>query len=154
MGRRQRLKPRDCLELVSQELCPGCLLVLDSAWSSADAVSGFELGDQLFEQLWLLATAFREQKLKGAPDRVAGQVFAGRYAARESNTIEENPRARRERTFTYNDRSVVMWQHLKIGVKDSVNHTLRVHFYWDADLQQVVIGHCGQHLHSPNHGKT
>lgn len=44
MARRQRLKPRDCLELVSQELCPGSLLVLDSAWSSADAVSGFELG--------------------------------------------------------------------------------------------------------------
>ncbi|MEA5413641.1 HIRAN domain-containing protein [Synechococcus sp. BA-132 BA5] len=154
MARRQRLKPRDCLDLVSQELCPGSLLVLDSAWRSADAVSGFELGDQLFEQLWLLATAFREQKLKGAPDRLAGQVFAGRYAARESNTIEENPRARRERTFTYNGRTVVMWQHLKIGVKDSVNHTLRVHFHWDDDLQQVVIGHCGQHLHSPNHGKT
>ena len=154
MARRQRLKPRGCLELVSQELCPGSLLVLDSAWSSADAVSGFELGDQLFEQLWLLASAFREQKLKGAPDRVAGQVFAGHYAARESNTIEENPRARRERTFTYNDRTVVMWQHLKIGVKDSVNHTLRVHLHWDNDLQQVVIGHCGKHLHSPKHGKS
>jgi hypothetical protein len=154
MARRQRLKPRDCLELVSQELCPGSLLVLDSAWSSADAVSGFELGDQLFEQLWLLASAFREQKLKGAPDRVAGQVFAGHYAARESNTIEENPRARRERTFTYNDRTVVMWQHLKIGVKDSVNHTLRVHFHWDNDLQQIVLGHCGKHLHSPKHGKS
>jgi hypothetical protein len=47
-----------------------------------------------------------------------------------------------------------MWQQLKIGVKDSVNHTLRVHFHWDADLQQVVTGHCGKHLHSPNHGKT
>jgi hypothetical protein len=106
------------------------------------------------EQLWLLATAFREQKLKGAPDRVAGQVFGRSYASHESNSIVINPKAKRESTFTYNDRSVVMWQHLKIGVKDSVNHTLRVHFYWDADLQQVVIGHCGQHLHSPNHGKT
>ena len=153
MARRQRLKPRDCLELVSQELCPGCLLVLDSAWSSADAVSGFELGDQLFEQLWLLATAFREQKLKGAPDRLAGQVFASSYAARESNTIEKNPKAKRARTFTYNDRTEVMWQHLKIGVKDSPNRTLRVHFHWDDGLQQIVIGHCGKHLHSPNHGK-
>jgi hypothetical protein len=153
MARRQRLKPRDCLELVSQELCPGSLLVLDSAWSSADAVSGFELGDQLFEQLWLLATAFRQQKLKGAPDRLAGQVFAGSYAPRESDTIENSKKARRERTFTYNGRNEVMWQHLKIGVKDSPNHTLRVHFHWDNDLQQVVIGHCGQHLHSPNHGK-
>lgn len=154
MARRQRLKPRDCLELVSEELWPGHLLVLDSAWSSADAVSGFELGEQLFEQLWLLATAFREQKLNGAPDRIAGRVFAGSYAARESRTIEDNPKARRERTFSVNGRKVEMWQHLKIGFKDSTNRTLRVHFHWDDELQQVVIGHCGKHLHSPNHGKN
>jgi len=153
MARRQRLKPRDCLELVSEELWPGHLLVLESAWSSADAVSGFELGEQLFEQLWLLATAYREQKLQGAPDRIAGQVFAGSYAPRESDSIENSKKARRARTFSYNGRSEVMWQHLKIGVKDSTNHTLRVHFHWDEELQQVVIGHCGQHLHSPRHGK-
>jgi len=153
MARCQRLKPRDCLQLVSEELWPGHLLVLESAWSSADAVSGFELGEQLFEQLWLLATAYREQKRKGAPDRIAGQVFAGSYAARESNTIETSPKGKRARTFKYNDRTVVMWQHLKIGVKDSTNRTLRVHFQWDEELEQVVIGHCGEHLHSPNHGK-
>jgi hypothetical protein len=153
MARCQRLKPRDCLQLVSEELWPGHLLVLESAWSSADAVSGFELGEQLFEQLWLLATAYREQKRKGAPDRIAGQVFAGSYAPRESDSIENSKKARRARTFSYNGRSEVMWQHLKIGVKDSTNHTLRVHFHWDEELQQVVIGHCGQHLHSPRHGK-
>ena len=153
MARRQRLKPRDCLQLVSEELWPGHLLVLESAWSSADVVSGFELGEQLFEHLWLLATAYREQKLKGAPDRPAGQVFGSSYAARESKTIENSQKARRARTFTYNGRTVEMWQHLKIGVKDSTNHTIRVHFHWDGDLEQVVIGHCGQHLHSPNHGK-
>lgn len=154
MAKRQRLKPRDCLQLVSQELCPGSLLVLDSAWSSADAVSGFELGDQLFEQLWVLATAFCEEKRKGAPDRLAGQVFGGRYAPRESETIENNPRARQERTFSYNGRTVEMWQHLKIGYKDSPNRTLRLHFHWDEELRQVVIGHCGKHLFSPNHGKN
>jgi hypothetical protein len=153
MARCQRLKPRDCLQLVSEELWPGHLLVLESAWRSADAVSGFELGEQLFEQLWLLATAYREQKRKGAPDRIAGQVFAGSYAPRESDSIENSKKARRARTFSYNGRSEVMWQHLKIGVKDSTNHTLRVHFHWDEELQQVVIGHCGQHLHSPRHGK-
>jgi hypothetical protein len=153
MARCQRLKPRDCLQLVSEELWPGHLLVLESAWSSADAVSGFELGEQLFEQLWLLATAYREQKRKGAPDRIAGQVFAGSYAARESNTIETSPRGKRARTFNYNGRTVVMWQHLKIGFKESTNRTLRVHFHWDEELEQVVIGHCGQHLHSPNHGR-
>ncbi|MCP9943038.1 hypothetical protein KBY70_11620 [Cyanobium sp. ATX 6E8] len=147
-----RLKPRQCLELVSEELCPGNLLVLDSAWSSADQVKGFEHSDQLFELLWLLATGYREQKLAGAPDRIAGQVFGGSsYAPRESQTIESNPQAKRARTFSYGSKAVEMWQHLKIGAKDSENRTLRIHFCWDEELGQVVIGHCGKHLYNPNH---
>jgi len=147
-----RLKPRQCLELLSEELCPGHLLVLDSAWSAADQARGFEHGDQLFELLWLLATGYREQKLAGAPDRIAGQVFGGsNYAARESQTIETNPQAKRARTFSYRGKTVEMWQHLKIGAKDSENRTLRIHFCWDEELGQVVIGHCGKHLFNPNH---
>ena len=148
----ERLKPRQCLELVSEELCTGHLLVLDSAWSSAEDAKGFEHGDQLFELLWLLATRFRDQKLAGAPDRVAGQVFGGSsYAPRESQTTEKNIQARRERTFSYNGQTVEMWQHLKIGAKDSSNRTMRIHFYWDSDLAKVVIGHCGKHLFNPTH---
>lgn len=147
-----RLKPRQCLELVSEELCPGHLLVLESGWSSADQAKGFEHGDQLFELLWLLATGYRKQKLAGAPDRIAGQVFGGRsYAPRESQTIENHPQARRARTFTYQGKTVEMWQHLKIGAKDSESRTLRIHFCWDEELGQVVIGHCGKHLFNPNH---
>ena len=147
-----RLKPRLCLELVSEQLCPGHLLVLESAWGSADQVKGFEHGDQLFELLWLLATGYREQKLAGAPDRMAGQVFGGKnYAPRESESIERNPKSKRDRTFSYQGKTVEMWQHLKIGAKDSENHTLRVHFCWDEELNQVVIGHCGKHLFNPNH---
>jgi hypothetical protein len=147
-----RLKPRQCLELVSEELCPGHLLVLESAWSSADQAKGFEHGDQLFELLWNLATAYRAQKLTGAPDRIAGQIFGGSsYAPRESQTIESNTQARRARTFTYQGKTVEMWQHLKIGAKDSENRTIRIHFCWDEHLAQVVIGHCGKHLFNPNH---
>ena len=147
-----RLKPRQCLELVSEQLCSGHLLVLESAWGSADQVKGFEHGDQLFELLWLLATGYREQKLAGAPDRMAGQVFGGKnYAPRESESIERNPKSKRDRTFSYQGKTVEMWQHLKIGAKDSENHTLRVHFCWDEELSQVVIGHCGKHLFNPNH---
>ena len=147
-----RLKPRRCLELVSEELCPGHLLVLDSAWSTADQAKGFEHGDQLFELLWLLGTHYREQKLAGAPDRIAGQVFgSSNYAARESKTIENNPQAKRARTFSYQGKNIEMWQHLKIGAKDSENRTLRIHFCWDEELGKVVIGHCGKHLFNPNH---
>jgi hypothetical protein len=149
---RERLKPRQCLELISEQICPGHLLVLDSAWASADQARGFEHSDQLFQLLWTLATDFREQKLSGAPDLVAGRVFGSNsYAPRESQTIERNTQARRARTFSYNDKTVEMWQHLKIGAKDSENRTLRIHFCWDAELEQVVIGHCGKHLYNPNH---
>lgn len=150
---RERLTPRQCLELVSEELCPGHLLVLDSAWKSADQAKHFEHSDQLFDLLWNLATRFREDKRNGAPDRIAGQVFGESYAPRESTTTEGNPKARRARTFSYSGKEVVMWQHLKIGAKDSEKRTLRIHFTWDDDLDQVVIGHCGKHLFNPNHSK-
>ena len=148
----ERLKPHQCLALISEQLCPGHLLVLDSAWASADQARGFEHSDQLFQLLWTLATEFRQQKIAGAPDLLAGRVFGSNsYAPRESQTIERNNRARRERTFTYNGKTVEMWQHLKIGAKDSESRTLRIHFCWDEELQQVVIGHCGRHLYNPNH---
>lgn len=148
----ERLKPRQCLELVGEQLHPGNLLILDSAWSSADQARGFEYSGQLFQLLWTLATEFRDQKLAGAPDLVAGRVFGvSSYAPRESATIERNAQAKRERTFSYNDKTIEMWQHLKIGAKDSENRTMRIHFCWDSDLGQVVVGHCGRHLFNPNH---
>jgi len=149
---KERLKPRQCLQLISEDIFPGHLRVLDSAWDAADQAKGFEHGGQLLELLWLLATGFRQRKLDGAPDMVAGQVFgANSYAPRESQTIERNPQARRARTFVYDGKTVEMWQHLKIGAKDSENRTLRVHFCWDAELRRVVIGHCGKHLYNPSH---
>ena len=39
-----------------------------------------------------------------------------------------------------------MLKHLKIGIKDSLSETLRVHFEWLADEKRIVIGHCGGHL--------
>jgi hypothetical protein len=145
-----RFQPRRCLALVSEELCPGHLLVLETAWRSADDARSFEYGDRLFDHLYLLATSFRDLKRAGAPDFTAGQqTFASNYAPRESETVEKNRQARRERTFTYNGKTEVMWQHLKIGVKESPARTLRIHFCWDAELGQVVIGHCGPHLFVP-----
>ena len=114
--------------------------------------AGFEPGDRLVALLWRLATTYREARLAGQPDVVGIQVFGNNaFAARESTGIENSPSARRARTFSYNDAEVVMWQHLKIGVKDSVNRTLRIHFLWDPEAGQVVIGHCGRHLPVPGH---
>ena len=98
------------------------------------------------------ATSYREARLARQPDIAGIQVFgANDFAARESDGIEKSPSARRTRTFSYRGEDVVMWQHLKIGVKDSVNRTLRVNFLWDPEAEKVVIGHCGRHLPVPGH---
>ena len=44
--------------------------------------------------------------------------------------MESNKRAKDARTFTYGEQEVVMLKHLKIGIKDSLSATLRVHFEW------------------------
>jgi hypothetical protein len=144
------LKPRRLLELVDN-LCPDSLILLESAWKSADEASGFELGDRLFVLLWRLATSYRQARLDGQPDIAGIQVFGPTaFAARESQGIENSPSARRARYFTYKGEEVLMLQHLKIGVKDSINRTLRIHFLWDPVAGKVVIGHCGKHLPLPN----
>ena len=143
------LRPRKVLELVDS-LCPGSFVLLDSALKSADEVAGFEYGDRLFGLLWKLATTYRQARLDGQPDIAGIQVFGpSSFAARESDGIEKNGAARRARTFNYQGKEILMWQHLKIGVKDSPNRTLRIHFYWLAETGRVLIGHCGKHLPVP-----
>ena len=56
-----------------------------------------------------------------------------------------NHRAHKERTFRYNKEDLVMWRHLRIGVKESVAETIRVHFDWVATEKKLVIGWCGEH---------
>ena len=71
---------------------------------------------------------------------------ANEFAAKESESVEKNAAGRKRRTFDYNGKQVRTMRHLKIGIKDSVAETLRIHFHWDADSKRVVIGHCGPHL--------
>ena len=144
--------PRQILELVL-ELCPDSLVVLPSALRSADEAAGFEYGDRLFDHIWKLATAYRELRMQaGSGDIVAREVFGNSvWAAKESQTTAQNAVGRAERTFDYKGQQVLMLQHLKIGVKDSPNRTLRLHFEWDAEDSVVVIGHCGPHLYVQGH---
>lgn len=146
-----RQTPRQILELVDQ-LCPGSLVLLPSALKSADGASGFELGEKLFDQLWKLATEYRQLRLQGGPDKLAMQVFGNKvWAAKESDTTTNSAVGKAERTFDYKGQPLLMLQHLKIGVKDSANRTLRLHFEWDPEDGVVVIGHCGPHLYVQGH---
>lgn len=146
-----RQTPRQILELVDQ-LSPGSLVLLPSALKSADEASGFELGEKLFDQLWKLATEYRQLRLQGGPDKLAMQVFGNKvWAAKESDTTANSAVGKAERTFEYKGQPLLMLQHLKIGVKDSPNRTLRLHFEGDPGDGVVVIGHCGAHLYVQGH---
>lgn len=144
--------PRQILELVDR-VCPGCLVLLPSALKSADEASGFESSEKLFDQVWKLATDYRQRRLQlGGGDIVAREVFGTKvWAAKESQTTAQNAVGRADRTFAYKDQPVLMLQHLKIGVKDSAYRTLRLHFEWDEEEGVVVIGHCGPHLYVQGH---
>ena len=64
---------------------------------------------------------------------------------KESDTTANSAVGKAERTFAYKGQPLPMLQHLKIGVKDLPNRSLRLRFEWDPDDGVVVIGHCGRH---------
>jgi hypothetical protein len=125
---------------------PHRILVLDTAWKSADASRAFRDKKKAFELLWKLATEYWSMFASGRGDIDARTVFGEAYAAKESETVERNQRGRHLRTFIYNGTKIEMMKHLKFGVKHSVAETLRIHFAWDQKNRLIVIGHCGAHL--------
>ncbi len=65
-------------------------------------------------------------------DSDARKVFRrNEYAAKEPETIMKNRAMRRQRTFEYQGKSIQVFRHVKIGVKDGGSETIRVHFEWD-----------------------
>lgn len=122
------------------------VVVLDSAWRSAKKSTEFRFPERAFELLLLLVTDYWESLAAGRGDTEARKVLGNSYAPSESEVSETNKRARSLRTFHYDGRDVEMFQHLKIGVKDSVYETWRTYFTWDAERRLLVIGHCGPHL--------
>lgn len=132
--------------LAMSTLFPDTLVILPAAWKSVKRSEGFNEPRRAFELLRKLATDYWLDMSSGKGDTEAGKTFGKAYAARESETVEANPQARKRRTFLYDGQSIQMMRHLKIGVKDSVAETMRIHFHWDSTGKKVVIGHCGPHL--------
>lgn len=124
----------------------GRVVVRESAFRSAKDSRNFRELDRAWKLLTRLATEYRDALIRGG-DAVARKVFgANVYAAHESKTTRNNKRAKQARMDLHDGQQTPMEQHLKIGHKDSPATTLRIHFYWDSELQVVVIGHCGPHL--------
>ncbi len=133
--------------IVLDHMFPDRLVVLDTAWSSARAAGKFRNGTKAFDLLWKLCTGYHEAMCSGGGDKQATSVFGNTaFAARESETVENNKKACSLRRFTYRGEQIEMMRHLKIGVKPSDATTFRAHFHWDAEKMVVVLGHCGGHL--------
>lgn len=139
-----RCTPLDCLVAVGL-LHRDRIVVLDSAYSSAEKVADFKHGKKLFELLQKLATSYFDALAQGKGDTEAGNIFGESFAATESESTKKNKRAIKERTFLWDGKPITMWSHIKIGVKESVSETIRVHFEWAADNRLIVIGWCGEH---------
>jgi hypothetical protein len=121
------------------------VVVLKSAWSSAEDSESFARGGDALDLLFTLAGPFREALAAGKPMSEAKAVFPKSvFAATENTNLPKE--GRRRRTFSYRGEQVEMLSHLKIGIKDSAAETLRIHFSWDFERQVIVIGHCGRHL--------
>ena len=121
------------------------VVILPSAWKSARESFGFQKPAKALELMLVLVDDYRNA-VRAKGDAAAKDCFTdSTFAPRESETVQNNRGARARRTFHYNGEDVVMWKHLRIGVKDSVQ-TWRLHFEYDPSTDRIVIGHCGKHL--------
>jgi len=124
---------------------PDRVVVLESAFDSARDSKGFRYGKKGFELLWKLSNGYWSALASGEGDIQAKQVFGqNAYAQNESQALSNE--GKRRRTFLYRGQEILMEKHLKIGVKDSIAETLRIHFEWIGSEKRIVIGHCGEHL--------
>jgi len=130
---------------VIRTLFPERIVVLDSALESARESEAFRFGRKGFDLLWKLASGYWPAVANGGGDAEGRKVFGqNAYAQNEAGALSNE--GKRRRTFEYKGQDILMEKHLKIGVKDSVAETLRVHFEWVAADRAIVIGHCGKHL--------
>ncbi|CDN62927.1 hypothetical protein QZN01_01455 [Burkholderia cenocepacia] len=130
---------------IIRTLFPDRVVVLDSAVSSAKESESFLYAKKGFELLWKLANNYWPAVSGGGGDAEGRKVFGQKaYAQNEANALSND--GKRRRTFEYKGQDILMEKHLKIGIKDSVAETLRVHFEWVGADNVIVIGYCGKHL--------
>lgn len=132
--------------LILEALYGSQVTILPSAWQSAEESADFKKPDKAWELLLRLGTDYWAAVQVGGDSEGKGCFSGATFASRESESVEGRKGARDRRTFRYKGADLVMWKHLKIGVKDSVSETWRCHFEFDAEEKKVVIGHCGKHL--------
>lgn len=136
--------PEDSINLISA-LFPERITFLESAYDAARESRDFNNPARAFGLLWKLSSSYWEALSEGKGEQFAMKCFGkNEYAQNEAGALSID--GRRRRTFSYEDEEILMEKHLKIGIKDSLTETLRVHFHWVSDRKMIVVGHCGKHL--------
>lgn len=140
------LSPAGSLKLISK-LYPDRVIILDSAYKSAEDSAKFFERKVVFDLLRKLVTNYWQALIDGKGDAEARLVFGkDEFSSSESETGEKNKSTRRRRTFSYKGVEYEMMKHLKFGIKDSKVETLRIHFEWLSDEKKIIVGYCGAHL--------
>ena len=134
----------ECMNII-QALFRERVVFLDTAFDSARESSDFIYGMKAFSLMWRLVNSYWEDLRSGKGEQIAMKCFGrNEYAQNEANALSVE--GRRRRTFVFEGQEFLMDKHLKIGVKDSLTETLRIHFMWLNDRKQVIVGHCGKHI--------
>ena len=122
------------------------VMILPSAWKSAKESdkAGFSPVEPVADLLFKLARDCVDKYRQGGHFLPATILGAG-YADSDGQGLMTT-QGLKNRTFSYNGKTVPMMTHLKIGTGWNKGTTFRAHFCFDADLGKVVIGHFGKHL--------
>lgn len=140
--------PSECISIIESAL-NNRVIFLESAHLSARNSTTFKRGRIILDMLRKLITEYLPLYIDGG-DNKARAIFTNRqYAANESEGVVNNADLAKTREFVYKGRAVNMWQHLKIGIADNPEHTIRIHFMVDKEDNKIVVGYCGEHLPLP-----
>jgi hypothetical protein len=122
------------------------VMILPSAWKSAreSDKAGFSPVEPVADLLFKLARECVDQYRQGG-HFLPGAILGASYADSEGHGPMTD-QGFKNRTFSYNGKSVPMMTHLKIGTGWNKGTTFRAHFCYDVELGKVVIGHFGKHL--------
>ncbi|WP_137162218.1 hypothetical protein [Pseudomonas asiatica] len=144
----QRLKPEELLRFYSL-MAPDRLLVLDSAWKSSRQSENFANPERLSEHLCKLVFDYLDQVRAGTPMGTVGrELFAGAFAAKESQSVSQDASMRAQREFNYKGEIRFFEYRLRTGNGWGAVEGMRI--YFDIIEDRMVIAYVGPHLDQPS----
>lgn len=129
---------------VFQAIAPDRVVILPSAFKSAEAASNFQNPGRLAVVLRSLLYPYLDAIREGKGDSIAKSYLNKTYAAKESDTTMQIPRMRSAREFEYNGEVHQFVAHVGVGRGYGTQNTIRIQFKVIED--RIVIAHCGEHL--------